>query len=129
MRNSPCSSRRPISSQRPRPGDDVATDRSTPPPDDRWDDALLAAGFDVDPDHQVSGPASAEPVDESMDDPWRELRVDAVGLSDDQRAWIDDTSPALAGSLPPQTLTGHDPLGDVSDAAVESADDDVIPFD
>lgn len=99
--------------------------------DRRWDEALLAAGFEVDPDARLTGRPAAELVDDDAElaDPWRDVDVAAAGLTPEQRSYVDTTSPALGGALPSQTLTGDDPLGDVDAATVRDADSDVIDFD
>ncbi len=115
-------------------------DRPVPPEpaDDRWDAALLAAGFDVDPDAELVGRAAAELAESeasaasadhaSLPDPWSEA-AGAPSLTEEQRAYVVATSPALGAELPTASLTGDDPFGDVSERAIDDADGDVIEFD
>lgn len=103
------------------------------PPGDRWDAALLAAGFDVDPDVGLDGRAAREVgaaiEDTSLPDPWRDAGTTTAPLTEEQRAYVVATSPALGAELPAQSLTGDDPFGDLSERAMRDADDDVIDFD
>lgn len=106
------------------------SDHEHPPPE-RWDELLLAAGFDVDPDATLSGRAAAEAAADTVDndDPWANRPVTATGLTDDQRTYVINASPSLGAELPGQPLTGDDPFGPIDDTTLRRADDDIIDFD
>lgn len=103
--------------------------------DDRWDAALLAAGFDVDPDRELNGRAADEAqlaADAEMGDgrdPWADASPTVDALTDAQREYVIAASPALGAALPSQSLLGDDPLDGLADADVAHADADVIDFD
>ncbi len=109
------------------------SDSDPSPADDRWDAALLAAGFDVDPDEALRGRAAdeaalaAETDDER--DPWADAAPAVEALTDAQREYVVAASPALGAALPSQSLLGDDPLDGLADSDVADADANVIDFD
>ena len=102
----------------------------TPDRFDRFDRWLLDAGFDPSPDSVLVGRAADElaAAPDSADDPWAGL-ASAPALTDDQRSYLVAASPELSAALPEQALDGSGAFGDVDDAAVEAADDEIIDFD
>jgi len=99
-----------------------------------WDELLLAAGFEIDPDASFVGRAADEAAvvsdgERHAADPWVDKHARPEALTAEQRAYIDAASPAFGAELPSQSLSGDDPFGDITDASLDAADHDVIDFD
>ena len=102
--------------------------------DSRFDSWLDAAGFDPDPDAALSGRAADELANDAVDpddlgDPWSDLVAAPSGLSDAQRGFLVESSPALGAALCSGTLLADAPFSNVPAEAIDAVDGEIIDID
>lgn len=91
--------------------------------DGRLDSWLDGSGFDP-----VGAPELIDAVGPA-DDPWRDAEIESVGLTLEQRRFVDATSPGRGAALGGGALFGGRPFAELDDADVADADDEIIDFD